>query len=61
MQVYQLPISYSVNMGHIKKHYYSSYPSLYPTGIIPEGPHFISQLFQPHDRDRLPGEGIFFS
>ncbi|URE43756.1 Glutathione S-transferase, C-terminal domain [Musa troglodytarum] len=37
--MYQIPgMSSSVNMAHIKKHYYGSHPSLNPFGIIPVGP-----------------------
>ncbi len=28
----------TVNMDHIKTHYYGSHPSINPTGIVPKGP-----------------------
>lgn len=44
-------MSSTVNMEHIKKHYYGSHPSINPFGIIPLGPdiHYLS----PHDRNRF--------
>jgi len=36
--VYQIPgMATTVNMYHIKKHYYGSHPSINPFGIIPLG------------------------
>lgn len=37
--LYQQPgIAETVNMDHIKTHYYASHPFLNPTGIVPKGP-----------------------
>ena len=37
--VYQWPgIAGTVDMGHIKRHYYQSHPQVNPTGIVPAGP-----------------------
>jgi glutathionyl-hydroquinone reductase len=37
--LYQVPgISETVNMAHIKTHYYASHLNINPTGIVPEGP-----------------------
>lgn len=41
----------TVNMEHIKRHYYLSHPQLNPKQIIPVGPDF--DLSAPHDRARL--------
>ncbi|XP_038893698.1 glutathionyl-hydroquinone reductase YqjG isoform X1 [Benincasa hispida] len=41
----------SVNMEHIKKHYYGSHPTINPFGIIPLGPNI--DYSSPHDRDRF--------
>ncbi|GAB2281146.1 hypothetical protein Dimus_015750 [Dionaea muscipula] len=41
----------SVNMEHIKKHYYGSHPSINPLGIIPLGPNI--DYSTPHHRDRF--------
>ncbi|TVO77836.1 glutathione S-transferase family protein [Sedimenticola selenatireducens] len=44
--LYQQPgIAETVNMAHIKTHYYTSHPFLNPSGIIPKGPDidFMSQ------------------
>ncbi|URE43755.1 Glutathione S-transferase, C-terminal domain [Musa troglodytarum] len=50
--MYQIPgMSSSVNMAHIKKHYYGSHPSLNPFGIIPVGPGI--DYSSPHDRERF--------
>ena len=37
--LYQWPgIARTVDLGHIKRHYYMSHPTINPTGIVPEGP-----------------------
>ncbi len=37
--LYRIPgISETVNLDHIKTHYYASHPFINPTGIIPKGP-----------------------
>ncbi len=52
--LYQTPgVAETVNMGHIKKHYYQSHESINPTRIVPKGP--ILDLTEPHDRARLSG------
>nr|BAK00626.1 predicted protein [Hordeum vulgare subsp. vulgare] len=50
--IYQIPgISSTVNMEHIRQHYYGSHPSINPYGIIPQGPNIDYNA--PHDRERL--------
>ncbi|KAJ7536620.1 hypothetical protein O6H91_12G075200 [Diphasiastrum complanatum] len=50
--IYQVPgIAETVNMYHIKKHYYGSHPSINPYGIIPVGPYI--DFSTPHDRERF--------
>jgi putative glutathione S-transferase len=50
--LYQCPgVAGTVNMEHIKKHYYQSHESVNPTRIVPKGP--ILNLDEPHDRERL--------
>lgn len=50
--VFQIPgMSGTVNMDHIKKHYYGSHPSINPSGIIPRGPNI--DYSSPHDRERF--------
>lgn len=50
--VYQIPgMNSTVNMDHIKKHYYGSHPSINPSGIIPCGPDI--DYCSPHDRERF--------
>ena len=50
--LYQQPgIAETVNMGHIKRHYYGSHLRINPTGIVPKGP--ALDLLRPHDRDRF--------
>jgi putative glutathione S-transferase len=50
--LYQMPgVSTTVNMGHIKTHYYASHRNLNPRGIVPIGP--LLDFDSPHDRDRF--------
>ncbi|KAG9447530.1 hypothetical protein H6P81_013658 [Aristolochia fimbriata] len=50
--IYQIPgMSDTVNMDHIKKHYYGSHPSINPYGIIPVGPNL--DFSSPHGRERF--------
>ena len=51
-ELYQYPgIADTVNMAHIKGHYYGSHASVNPTRIVPKGPEL--DFTRPHDRDRL--------
>lgn len=51
-ELYQWPgIAATVNMQHIKDHYYRSHVNINPTGIVPAGP--LLNLDRPHDRDRF--------
>ncbi|ARO88335.1 glutathione-dependent reductase [Nitrosospira lacus] len=53
-ELYQWPgIAATVNMRHIKEHYYRSHPTINPNGIVPVGP--ILDFSQPHGRDGLQG------
>ena len=48
--VYQTPgVKETVNMRHIKEHYYRSHPNLNPRRFVPEGPD-LSWYDQPHGR-----------
>jgi len=47
-------ISMTVNMEHIKRHYYYSHVSINPTRIVPEGPRLDFTL--PHNRHRFTTE-----
>jgi putative glutathione S-transferase len=50
--LYQVPgVAATVNLKHIKAHYYGSHKTINPTGIIPVGPELDFAL--PHDRDRF--------
>ncbi|XP_010052596.2 glutathionyl-hydroquinone reductase YqjG isoform X1 [Eucalyptus grandis] len=50
--IFQVPgMSSTVNMEHIKRHYYGSHPSINPFGIIPLGPNI--DYSSPHDRERF--------
>jgi len=50
--IYQIPgISVTVNMDHIKRHYYGSHPSINPYGIIPLGSDI--DYSAPHDRAKF--------
>jgi putative glutathione S-transferase len=47
--IYQMPgVAETVNMVHIKRHYYESHRHINPFGIVPDGPKFDFDL--PHDR-----------
>eukprot|EP00470_Lotharella_oceanica_P015796 CAMPEP_0170179618 /NCGR_PEP_ID=MMETSP0040_2-20121228/18579_1 /TAXON_ID=641309 /ORGANISM="Lotharella oceanica, Strain CCMP622" /LENGTH=366 /DNA_ID=CAMNT_0010423835 /DNA_START=51 /DNA_END=1151 /DNA_ORIENTATION=+ len=49
--LYQTPgIGESINMDHIKKHYYTSHPILNHYAIVPAGPNVIEDLKKPHNR-----------
>lgn len=50
--LYQQPgISKTVDMQHIKNHYYASHESINPSRVIPLGPEI--DFSEPHDRARL--------
>jgi len=50
--LYQLPgVAETVNMDHIKRHYYGSQRKVNPTGIVPLGP--ALNFTAPHDRGRF--------
>ena len=59
-EIYQWPrVAETVNMNHIKSHYYYSHEMINPTRIIPAGP--LLNLERSHDRLRLPGKGVWQS
>src|SRR5690606_32616042 len=50
--LYQVPgVAETVNMHHIKWHYYGSHTTINPTRIVPVGPEL--DFDAPHDRDRF--------
>jgi glutathionyl-hydroquinone reductase len=52
MDLYQQPgIAGTVNVDHIKRHYYVTHEEINPTRIVPIGP--ILDLTRPHGRDRM--------
>ncbi|MEO1199218.1 MAG: glutathione S-transferase family protein [Pseudomonadota bacterium] len=51
-ELYQVPgVAETVNMDHIKRHYYASHETINPTRVVPLGPDL--DLTTPHDRDRF--------
>ena len=47
--LYALPgVAGTVNLTHIKRHYYESHPTINPTGIVPLGP--VLDFAAPNDR-----------
>lgn len=51
-ELYQVPgIAETVNMDHIKYHYFASHRSINPTGIVPKGPEIDFML--PHERKSI--------
>jgi len=54
--LYQQPgFGETVNIDHIKRHYYGTHPHLNPTGIVPKGP--TVDWLAAHDRERLGTSG----
>ncbi|ENT44784.1 hypothetical protein B969_01811 [Brucella suis F5/05-4] len=52
--LYQTPgVAETVNMEHIKGHYYRSHKTINPTGIVPAGPEI--EYTAAHDRGRFTG------
>jgi putative glutathione S-transferase len=52
-ELYQVPgVKGTVNMHHVKHHYYGSHESINPTRIVPKGP--TIDFDQPHGRDEIP-------
>jgi putative glutathione S-transferase len=50
--LYQTPgVAETVDMRHIKGHYYESHRTINPTGIVPLGP--VLDLDAPHGRERV--------
>jgi putative glutathione S-transferase len=58
-ELYQMPgIAETVNMDHIKNHYYGSHDTINPTGIVPVGPvtsraHRMAGRLYPRQPDTL--------
>jgi putative glutathione S-transferase len=51
-ELYQISgVRQTVNMAHIKQHYYASHKTINPTGIVPMGPDLDFE--RPHGRDGL--------
>jgi putative glutathione S-transferase len=51
-ELYQVPgVARTVNLHHIKHHYYESHPTVNPSGIVPKGP--AIDFSQPHNRAAL--------
>ncbi len=51
-ELYQWPgVAATVNMQHIKAHYYRSHHTINPTGVVPAGP--ILDLNAPHRREQI--------
>ena len=53
-EIYQIPeVTNTINMDHIKMHYFTSHPVLNPYSIIPKGPSSINNFLLPHNRGNL--------
>lgn len=51
-ELYQVPgVAETVNMTHIKQHYYGSHTNINPTRIVPVGP--AIDFHSPHQRDKV--------
>lgn len=56
-ELYQWPgVATTVNMQHIKDHYYRSHVTINPTGIVPAGP--LLDLDRPHGREALLARAV---
>ena len=54
--LYQQPgIAETVNIDHIKRHYYMTHPQINPTGVVPKGPEL--DLDAPHGREAVGSGG----
>ncbi len=52
-ELYQIPgVAETVDLHHIKHHYYGSHNTINPTGVVPKGP--TIDFSQPHGRELLP-------
>jgi len=57
-EIYQWPgIAETVDLQHIKNHYYGSHKTINPTGVVPKGPE--QDFTVAHDRARLSGKGVW--
>lgn len=55
-ELYQVPgVAETLDLQHIRHHYFRSHPTINPYGIIPAGP--TVDYAAPHDRERLPADG----
>ncbi len=50
----QLGVAETINMHHIKNHYYGSHTSINPSGVVPIGP--VIDFNAPHSRDKLQSQ-----
>ncbi len=50
----QRGVAETINMVHIKNHYYASHTSINPSGVTPLGP--ILDFSEPHSRDKLQNQ-----
>lgn len=56
-ELYQVPgVADTVNLDHVKQHYYRSHPTINPSRIVPIGPEL--DFAAPHDRGRLSARAI---
>eukprot|EP00040_Diaphanoeca_grandis_P016001 m.82319 g.82319 ORF g.82319 m.82319 type:complete len:343 (-) comp25508_c0_seq2:235-1263(-) len=52
-ELYQMPfLTATINMDHIKRHYFCSHPTLNTYSIIPKGPGAIEDFKKPHNREQ---------
>jgi len=59
-ELYQVPgVAGTVDIEHIKRHYYGSHGNVNPTRIVPLGP--LLDLDGPHGRERFPASGPSFA
>jgi putative glutathione S-transferase len=55
--LYQTPgVAETVNLDHIKRHYYLTHHTINPTGVVPRGP--VIDYRAPHDRAEAVAAGV---
>lgn len=56
-ELYNVPgVAETVNMDHIKYHYFASHRSINPTGIVPNGPDI--NFLEPHERENFSYKNV---
>jgi len=52
-EMFQTRMGTTINMSHIKTHYFTSHPSLNMYAIIPVGQNVVGDMMKPHNRAKI--------